>query len=707
MARRAYLSARGARRLSLAVLGAVALIASQAVSGISAGFTTPVSVLAAAPAPTAHPNRFVPGASMKSVNHLPAPPKPPPGLKPTFSQPKGPAPVPMQPARVPLDPGAGAHFVGSDGVLEVTVPPGAVTAQDVQAARGSLNLLVRQVEPGSGSSAGGSGHVSFGTWLVQVVDGSGRLVSHGLRQSPQVKLHQSQHAAAVNLAHTQVLVNPPLPTWVNLDPGPTVAGLAPAAGTRQQTQTQVSGARQQTPAAGSRQQASAGASAAPSSTAAPALGPASHQSAALDPTTATLSSTVAMASASTSMSFGTNASVATFGKPDPFETDLAGGSLTAGIQLDLPAGPGGLTPPLTLGYSSAGVSDQHNPQGAAPWVGEGWNMSLGAISWAEHQVDLTGCQQCTQTQWENSWQLSDAFGTGANLLPPDITVSSYLDDTGNAISATPVVWHTAPETHAQVVMYSSGIGMPANAPGAPCWRVFLPNGIMEEFGCTANSIQFYPQQAGNNANKPYIANWLLDMIVDPQGNQIHVTYQGDDVPESTMTYTRDLQMATVEYDSPGCLDAQHMCTTTWVPQMRVNFVASPTVAHPVNTSCAANGALRCDDPADLSGSAGVAAPLVQSTFVLNDAQVQVRPNGSSPWSTLRDYRFGYDQTAPPGPITDPVSGTAESVAGSLLLKSLQVVGADGATAQPARTFGYTTQTEYYEDVTHSPAPTTN
>jgi hypothetical protein len=78
--------------------------------------------------------------------------------------------------------------------------------------------------------------------------------------------------------------------------------------------------------------------------------------------------------------------VATFGKPDPFDVGLSSGALTARYPLELPAGPGGLTPPLSLAYNSAGLNEQHNPQGAAPWVGEGWNLSLGSISWAEHNV---------------------------------------------------------------------------------------------------------------------------------------------------------------------------------------------------------------------------------------------------------------------------------------------------------------------------------
>src|SRR5207302_1155857 len=266
-------------------------------------------------------------------------------------------------------------------------------------------------------------------------------------------------------------------------------------------------------------------------------------------------------------------------------------------------------------------------------------------------------------------------------------------DSGNAITPSPVTWHTAPETRARVISFTGPVGLPNSSQLAPCFRVFLASGIMEEFGCTADSIVFYPQPNGPHAGQPYIASWQLDLITDPSGNQVHVSYLRDIVGQ----YVRDAVPATVEWDSPGCHDAQVMCTgSAWAPQMRVSLGAGHAVAHVSGSSCGANGSLRCDDPVDLSGSGGVAAPLIQSTYVLNDALVQARGSGSASWSTLRDYQLGYDQGGP-STITDPVSGAQESVAGRLLLTRLQAIGADGVTAQPARTFGCTQMPEYYED----------
>src|SRR5262249_17571999 len=250
-----------------------------------------------------------------------------------------------------------------------------------------------------------------------------------------------------------------------------------------------------------------------------------------------------------------------------------------------------------------------------------------------------------QHKWEDSWQLSDPFGSGSELIPPNINVSTFLDDTGNGITASPIQWHTAPETRDKVISFNSSMTLPGTATPAPCFRVWLPNGIMEEFGCTSDSLQWYPQPSGANSGKAYISSWLLDLITDPSGNQVHITYQQDmQSGAGGITYPRDAIPATGEWDSPGCLNPQAACTgSAWTPLMRVNFVAGHSVAHVNGSGCAANGALRCDDPVDLSGSGGLAAPTVQSDFVLNDVQVQVRSSASAGWNTLRDYQLGYDQ----------------------------------------------------------------
>lgn len=91
-------------------------------------------------------------------------------------------PMPMKSGLLKLDPLVASQFVGSDGRFEVDVPAGAVTPADMATAGGQLYLALRQVAPASGSSGGGSGMYSFGTFLVQTACGRRR---REIRHKPQ------------------------------------------------------------------------------------------------------------------------------------------------------------------------------------------------------------------------------------------------------------------------------------------------------------------------------------------------------------------------------------------------------------------------------------------------------------------------------------------------------------------------------------------
>ncbi len=608
------------------------------------------------------PNRFDPTQDAHSVSHQHPTGHSYPNWKPHPPQPLShPLPPPMQPGSLVLTPGKATQFLGSDGRLEVDVPAPAITASDAAQAGGRLTLLITQIAPASGSSAGGGGLISFGTYLLQLVDAQDRRVSHGFRVPITLKFHYGSQESALNLSHAFVVLNAPLPQGIRMVPSSVANALD--------------------------------------------LGALATQNTTLDSAAHTLTVNPLVGSPGTSISWDTNAPVAAFGAPDPFTVDLNAGALTMSLPIDIPSGPGGFTPPVALTYSSAAVSEQHGGQGAASWVGEGWNVSLGSISWSEQDV-TAGCN-CS-ANWEGKWSLNDPFGTSAELIPPNINVSTFYDDTGNSITPSPIFWQTAPATHAKVISYTGLMTLGGLA--ASCFRVFLPDGIMEEFGCTPDSLEYYLEPSGTNQGKPYLSNWLLDLITDRHGNQIHLTYQWDTATGAGgQTYPRDAELATIEYDSPSCQDSQQACTgAAWTPLMRVNFVASHTPIRLTNspTGCNTTSNSRCDDPLDLSSSGGLAAPSVQSTFVLNDIQVQVRASGTGSWNTLHDYQLGYEQSGP-STITDPATGKQESMAGMFDLTTFQVFGDDGTTSQPLRSFSYTTLTEHYEDDAWLPTPSTN
>ncbi|MDQ6712735.1 MAG: hypothetical protein M3Z28_06040 [Candidatus Dormibacteraeota bacterium] len=547
----------------------------------------------------------------------------------------------MQPGLLKLDPITTSRFQGSDGRLEIEVPAGAVTSTDLAAAGGQLSLSIKQIAPASGGTGGGSGRYSFGIYLIQTINGQKKEWSQALRKPLTFKLRVSPEEYAVDVQHAVLVFNGELPADTNFYPdssGPMVSA----------AQAHIT--------------------------------PASAVKAAFDASTGFLSATVFMPSDPV-MAFNTDSPVATFGKPDIFSADLSAGALTGGYPIEVPAGPAGFKPPLALNYSSAAVNEQHNPQGAAGWVGEGWNLSLGSISWAEHNV-----AESVGTNWQNSWMLNDAFGTSAELIPPTTGVTTFCGiGTNSAPTPPPVVWHTSPENHAKVIEIagSSSLTCGAALRTLPCFRAFLPNGVMEEFGCTPWSLQWYPL-----ANGAYAINqWNLDLIQDPKGNQIRINY-GDDLVASNRGYPRDIAISSIEWGTPGC-------TASSCALKRVSFEATNSVAHAAGATCASGGTPRCDDPQDLSGSGGMAAPLIQNTYVLNDIKVQVRAISTDQWSTLRQYQLSYEQTGP-GQIRDPATGLLESVAGHLTLTKIVEIGTDGGQL-PTRSFGYQLITNYYED----------
>src|SRR5438067_1222292 len=187
--------------------------------------------------------------------------------------------ISMKPGTLDLSATADASLLASDGRLELTVPAGAVSAADVASAGGHARLVVRQIAPASGGNAGASGHYSFGTFLIQLVDASGKLRKQALHKPLRLSMHYSQREQAVDLAHTVVVFNSAPPLGVELNPqaaGPTLT------------------------------------------TSQAALGQPTSTRATLDQQAQTLTASASATTASTTVGFNTNSAVAAFGKPDPF-----------------------------------------------------------------------------------------------------------------------------------------------------------------------------------------------------------------------------------------------------------------------------------------------------------------------------------------------------------------------------------------------------
>jgi len=133
----------------------------------------------------------------------------------------------MKPLILDLDPVKSAHAISSDNSLEVTVPAGAITNADManmaptkNGVLSKLSLRVTQIAPGSGSNTSG-GVVSFGTYKLEVIDGAGNVVAHGLRQPTHLQFHLGTKPIVYDVSKAFVTINGAMPGGTHTTGGTT------------------------------------------------------------------------------------------------------------------------------------------------------------------------------------------------------------------------------------------------------------------------------------------------------------------------------------------------------------------------------------------------------------------------------------------------------------------------------------------------------
>jgi hypothetical protein len=158
--------------------------------------------------------------------------------------------------------------------------------------------------------------------------------------------------------------------------------------------------------------------------------------------------------------------------------DLFSGAATHRIPIELPPGTGGMTPELTLTYSSAGPLDS--------WVGSRWSLGLPSITRSLKR----GVPDYDDT---------DVFTFDGQELVPESTNPSL-----------PRRYHTRRESFLRITHESNG-----------SWSVERKDGVVMRFGLT------------ENARLPYAPaptfQWLLSEQEDPHGNAITALYDRNDV----------------------------------------------------------------------------------------------------------------------------------------------------------------------------------
>ncbi len=82
------------------------------------------------------------------------------------------------------------------------------------------------------------------------------------------------------------------------------------------------------------------------------------------------------------LSDGSSPSAAFIPSLQGFQVGLFSGSTSYGMSVDVPAGPSGIKPDLSLSYNSAATDSggSQRPLAQAPWVGKGWSLDPGSIA---------------------------------------------------------------------------------------------------------------------------------------------------------------------------------------------------------------------------------------------------------------------------------------------------------------------------------------
>lgn len=367
--------------------------------------------------------------------------------------------------------------------------------------------------------------------------------------------------------------------------------------------------------------------------------------------------------------------------PTPHLASVSGnsGNLSYSYPLQLPPGPAGFAPQLSLNYSSGLPNARHSLTAPAGSLGDGWTLGgLGSISEDTYPDGSAG----GNTTW---YSLSGPDGSGDRLIPdarhPGFYVTQHL-------------------SHMRILQVNDG-----------CFHVWGMDGTYYEYGCTPDSLEYYTDVAGT---VNYSRN--LNLIIAPRegpgsaSKQITISYFQDLYTVDGNTSVRDAVPAQMVYKSVPASGAATIVGTVnfsyrapSVPSsVPAGTSASWITAYGANYNCASappeSTTLRCDDLVDFSTS--VKAPPVQSTFSLQQITSYVGTTSAN--HPAYGYSFSYEDT-PFVRQDDPLTQEPIYTSGEHLLNEVTPTVYQSGTANNLKhlAFNYSQLTNSYYDSTQT------
>jgi RHS repeat-associated protein len=345
------------------------------------------------------------------------------------------------------------------------------------------------------------------------------------------------------------------------------------------------------------------------------------------------------------------------------------------VPLQIPPAAGGLAPNLQLTYGSGGPNGRHGDNATPPPTGDGWNLSMGSISY-----DASNPNSAV-------YFLNGVGGISEPIL------CCAADSHGN----TYFYLHHHPNVRIQVEDNST-----SPAVTGKCFHVWTPDGMYYELGCTSDA-----RRTNVNGSSLQYIEWDVNKAQRLTDNatgylqQYTVSYWQDMSAAGGLTHTRDAYMKEIDYNFVGgAPQARVLFNIHWPGATDTSGNATATTYGSNYLGCAPPEGivttLRCDDPVDQAGWS--AAPLVFSAITLDNVTVQLKDSGT--FKTVRTYDLSYENY-PLWKCWDGFALTWHACAGEHLLHQVLETPYQNNTAQPSQAplvFSYSapTKNEYHD-----------
>ncbi len=200
-----------------------------------------------------------------------------------------------------------------------------------------------------------------------------------------------------------------------------------------------------------------------------------------------------------------------------FQVSTFTGAATYSYPIQVPQGPGGLQPSLTLSYNSQ-VVDSASSRTQASWMGMGWSLETGYI-----QRNMNGTPTYFGEPVDN-WLNDDTLGDGDDTFTLIIGGQSWplvrMPDTDGDPNT--IEYRTAQESFWRIRRYHSH-GTPGGYPGdTSYWIVWDKVGMQYYFEDQAHYPVYHP--SGCIAPFMQVWAWGLSRVRNIYNQELHYTY---------------------------------------------------------------------------------------------------------------------------------------------------------------------------------------